>query len=529
MAKSPSPRKTSRTKPSGEGAGRSTLKSALAKHKLSLEKKKKSTTVSKKKAPISTPSDPFGRFKKKPAGKPDRDDRDRRSGDDERSKKRKPLELDRDSKPKRFERADKSSRTSAERKPHSGGLGATSKRTAASDRTDAAKPKKIVAKRPPADLPIGERYRIAKRLDKKSKQLPASETDRSTADKGIKKETRKINPAGDRSRKPIVKERKSSSRERRNTSDDATREPPTGRRNSPARDRSLTGPASGSRRPVIDRPKRSHVDDNQAESASPKKVISKRGTTKEIERTPSESATSDGVRLNKYLAHAGIASRRAADTLIMQGHVTVNGIVVQEMGYKVQPNDVVAFKGGKIKPVDKLVYVLLNKPRNVMSTSSDERGRKTVLDIIAKKVSERIYPVGRLDRNTSGLILLTNDGELTKKLSHPSHKVPKVYHVTLDRPLGQKDMDTIRNGITLEDGEVKADSLHFVEDMSKRDVQIEMHSGKNRIVRRIFEHLGYEIVKLDRTYYAGLTKKNLPRGFFRPLTKEEIRMLKHFT
>ena len=236
-----------------------------------------------------------------------------------------------------------------------------------------------------------------------------------------------------------------------------------------------------------------------------------------------------GMRLNKYLSHCGIASRRAADTLIMQGHVTVNGVVVQEMGYKVQENDIVVFKGKPIRPVDKLVYYLLNKPRNVLSTSSDERGRKTVIDIMSEKIPERIYPVGRLDRNTSGLILLTNDGELTKKLSHPSHKVPKVYHVTLDKNLSLKDFEEIRAGITLEDGEIKADSLHFIEGLSKREVEIELHSGRNRIVRRIFEHFGYEITKLDRVYYAGLTKKNLPRGHFRPLTKEEIRMLKHFT
>lgn len=235
------------------------------------------------------------------------------------------------------------------------------------------------------------------------------------------------------------------------------------------------------------------------------------------------------MRLNKYLAHCGIASRRAADVLIMQGHVMVNGTVVQEMGYKVKDSDVVKFKGKGIRPVEKFVYYLLNKPRNVLSTTDDERGRKTIIDILAKKVPERVYPIGRLDRNTSGLILLTNDGELTKKLSHPSHKIPKVYQVTLDKNLSLKDMETIRNGVTLEDGEIKADSLHFVENMPKREVQIELHSGKNRIVRRIFEHLGYEVTKLDRTYYAGLTKKNLPRGFFRPLTKEEVRMLKHFT
>ncbi len=235
------------------------------------------------------------------------------------------------------------------------------------------------------------------------------------------------------------------------------------------------------------------------------------------------------MRLNKFLAHCGVASRRGADTIIMQGHVTVNDTVVQEMGYKVKEGDVVKLKGQPIKPVEKLVYYLLNKPRNVLTTSSDERGRKTVIDIIADKIPERIYPVGRLDRNTSGLLLMTNDGDLTKKLSHPSHKVPKVYHVTLDKNLSLKDLEKIRTGVTLEDGDIKADSLHYMENMTKREVQIELHSGKNRVVRRIFESLGYEVLKLDRTYYAGLTKKNLPRGFYRHLTKEEIRMLKHFT
>lgn len=235
------------------------------------------------------------------------------------------------------------------------------------------------------------------------------------------------------------------------------------------------------------------------------------------------------MRLNKYLAHSGIASRRAADVLIKDGHVTVNGAVVLEMGFKVKPNDVVTFKGKPINRVTKLVYYLLNKPKNVLSTSNDERGRKTVIDIMAEKIPERIYSVGRLDRNTSGLILMTNDGDLTKKLSHPSHKAPKVYLVTLDKNLSLVHLEEIRNGITLEDGEIKADSLHFVDSKSKNEVSIEIHSGRNRLVRRIFEHFGYTVEKLDRTYYAGLTKKNLPRGMYRPLTKEEVRMLKHFT
>lgn len=235
------------------------------------------------------------------------------------------------------------------------------------------------------------------------------------------------------------------------------------------------------------------------------------------------------MRLNKYLAHCGLASRRAADEYILQGQVQVNGKVVQEMGYKVQPSDEVRFKGKVVKPVNKLVYYLMNKPRNVMCTSSDEKDRRTVVDLLKHDVTERVYPVGRLDRNTTGLLLLTNDGELTKKLTHPSYNVPKVYHVTLDKPFTLKDLEKLREGISLEDGEIKPDSLHYVEELGKRDLYIEMHSGKNRIVRRIFEHMGYEVVKLDRVYYAGLTKKNLSRGRYRPLTAEEIRMLKHFT
>jgi 23S rRNA pseudouridine2605 synthase len=232
--------------------------------------------------------------------------------------------------------------------------------------------------------------------------------------------------------------------------------------------------------------------------------------------------------LNKIISNFTIDSTSADHELILQGHVQVNGQVVQEMGPKVGPDDEVRFKGKVIKPVDKLVYYLMNKPKNVMCTSNDEKGRRTVIDLLKADVTERVYPVGRLDRNTTGLLLLTNDGELTKKLTHPSHKVPKVYHVTLDKPFALKDLDTLREGISLEDGEIKPDSLHYVEELGKKDLYIELHSGKNRIVRRIFEHMGYEVVKLDRVYYAGLTKKNLSRGRYRPLTREEVRMLKHF-
>jgi len=200
---------------------------------------------------------------------------------------------------------------------------------------------------------------------------------------------------------------------------------------------------------------------------------------------------------------------------------------VAVLGRRVDPEaDIVEVDGAQIGVKAGLVHYLLNKPAGVVTTVTDTHGRPTVVDLVPAE--PRVYPVGRLDADSEGLLLLTNDGDLTKKLSHPSHKVPKVYHATLNKNLSLKDLEQIREGITLEDGLIKADSLHYVEGESKRDVQIELHSGKNHIVRRIFEHLGYEVMKLDRVYYAGLTKKNLPRGRFRPLTKEEVRMLKHF-
>jgi 23S rRNA pseudouridine2605 synthase len=190
--------------------------------------------------------------------------------------------------------------------------------------------------------------------------------------------------------------------------------------------------------------------------------------------------------------------------------------------------DVVKFKGERVKPEERKVYFLMNKPKGVITTASDENGRKTVLDIVGAKVRERIFPVGRLDRNTTGLLLLTNDGELAKKLSHPSHKVKKFYQVTLNQPLTKPDMERIARGLTLEDGLAEVDGIDYVDGV-KTEIGIEIHSGKNRIIRRIFEHLGYEVIKLDRTYYAGLTKKDIGRGHFRPLTDREIIMLRHFT
>ncbi len=231
------------------------------------------------------------------------------------------------------------------------------------------------------------------------------------------------------------------------------------------------------------------------------------------------------MRLNKYLAHAGIASRREADELIKNGMVSVNGKVVTEMGYKVQPGDEVRF-GGEIVIPEKKVYILLNKPKNYITTTKDERNRKTVMDLVKDASKYRLYPVGRLDRKTTGLLLLTNDGELTKKLLHPKHKVQKLYHVVLDRNLKQQDLQKIREGLKLDDGMIYVDDISYIQGAPHSEVGVLLHSGRNRIVRRIFEHLGYDVKKLDRVMFAGLTKKGLERGKWRHLTKQEVNNLK---
>ena len=231
------------------------------------------------------------------------------------------------------------------------------------------------------------------------------------------------------------------------------------------------------------------------------------------------------IRLNKYIANAGICSRREADILIATGAITVNGEVVTEMGHKVMPTDEVRY-GDKILQREKPVYVLLNKPKDYITTTDDERGRANVMELVRDACEERIYPVGRLDRDTTGLLLFTNDGDLTKKLTHPSSEIEKTYDVELDKPFASVDMDLLReNGVELHDGKIKPDEVEYVGE-GKREVGITIHSGKNRIVRRIFESLGYEVVKLDRVVFAGLTKKDLPRGRWRFLTKSEINFLK---
>ena len=237
--------------------------------------------------------------------------------------------------------------------------------------------------------------------------------------------------------------------------------------------------------------------------------------------------TDDGlIRLNKYLANAGICSRREADDLISSGVVQVNGKTITEMGYRVKPTDIIKYGGQTLKK-ERLVYFVLNKPKDYISTVDDPQQRKTVLELVQGACRERIYPVGRLDRATTGLLMFTNDGELTKKLTHPRFGVRKIYHVELDKPLKHSDMDKIAEGIELEDGPIKVDEISYAAGgIDKTMVGVEIHSGKNRIVRRIFEHMGYNVRKLDRVMFGSLTKKDLPRGRWRVLTDAEVGMLK---
>ena len=239
----------------------------------------------------------------------------------------------------------------------------------------------------------------------------------------------------------------------------------------------------------------------------------------------SKSVPKESIRLNKYIANSGICSRREADELITQGLVEVNGKVVTEMGYQVQKTDRVVFDGQNITP-EKPVYVLLNKPKGYISTTKDEKARKTVMDLTANASPYRIFPVGRLDRQTTGVILLTNDGHLTKKLTHPSFNMRKIYHVTLDRKLSTEDLRSIADGIRLEEGVAEVDSISYIEGQPKNEIGIEIHIGWNRVIRRIFQKLGYEVEALDRVMFAGLTKKNIKRGHWRILTEQEVNNLK---
>ena len=246
---------------------------------------------------------------------------------------------------------------------------------------------------------------------------------------------------------------------------------------------------------------------------------------KQIEYKEKNYDPDEPVRLNRYLANAGVCSRREADTFIQSGVVKVNGVIITELGTKVKRSDEVMFHDQTIN-MEKKVYVLLNKPKDYVTTSDDPQNRKTVMDLVKNACRERIYPVGRLDRNTTGVLLLTNDGDLATKLTHPQYLKKKIYHVYCDKNVTAADIRQIAEGITLEDGEIHADAIDYAHETDKKQVGIEIHSGRNRIVRRIFEHFGYKVVKLDRVYFAGLTKKNVKRGDWRFLTQDEVNMLK---
>ncbi|MCL4481812.1 MAG: rRNA pseudouridine synthase [Bacteroidetes bacterium] len=290
------------------------------------------------------------------------------------------------------------------------------------------------------------------------------------------------------------------------------------------------------RRTVINKPTQKRFEETETDSFLTAKgkvlrgKLGKKNVINELDREKrsplANKPKNDGtIRLNRFIANSGMCSRREADTYIATGCVTVNGEIVSEMGHKVRTGDSVSFNG-KLLSIEKKVYVLLNKPKGFVTTVEDPHADKTVMELVQNACFERIYPVGRLDKNTTGLLLFTNDGDLTKRLTHPKYNRKKIYHVHLDQKVSKAHLDEIVNGVTLEDGFVAADSVSYADEEDKKQVGIEIHSGKNKIVRRIFEHLGYKVVRLDRVYFCGLTKKNLPRGKWRFLTQEEVNMLK---
>lgn len=273
--------------------------------------------------------------------------------------------------------------------------------------------------------------------------------------------------------------------------------------------------------------KKHFAADKKTESTETHSKPAFRKTDSEKSDYSAEGSTAN-MPLNKYIAHSGVCSRRDAAILVKEGKVTVNGTPATDPGFKITEDHVVKVNGKKVVPSRNNVYILLNKPKDYITTLEDPQGRKTVLDLVKHATDERIYPIGRLDRNTSGVLLLTNDGELAQILSHPKFEIKKVYHVGLDKPLTKNDFEKIIEGIQLEDGMTSVDSLAYADTKDKTQIGIEIHSGKNRIVRRIFEHLGYDVKTLDRVMYAGLTKKNVQRGKWRLLTDKEVRILKHF-
>ena len=289
---------------------------------------------------------------------------------------------------------------------------------------------------------------------------------------------------------------------------------------------------AGSGKPVGSRESgvgsRQSTPNNQQPTINGKDPVNQKLVTGNTASGIAHPASGSTMPLNKYIAHSGVCSRRDAAELVKQGEVKVNDRVITDPGTKVFPKDVITVKGKKVTPSKNLVYILLNKPKDYITTLEDPEGRKTVLDLIKRATDERVYPVGRLDRNTSGVLVLTNDGDLAQTLSHPKHEIKKIYEVKLDRDVTKADFEKLLQGITLEDGFIMPDALGYPDPKDKSIVGIEIHSGRNRIVRRIFEKLGYDVRQLDRVMYAGLTKKNVQRGKWRFLTEKEIRILRHF-
>lgn len=309
---------------------------------------------------------------------------------------------------------------------------------------------------------------------------------------------------------------------------------PKGQRRFGAKGKRIAEEERGVRRRTANAPAERPIKRRKSEIEEMRSKVEEREPVKGFRHLPLQAYTpkprkpkakeEEGVRLNKFIANSGICSRREADEYIVQGLITVNGEVVTELGTKVFYSDEVKFDGTVIRGEQK-VYIVMNKPKDFITTTSDPHAEHTVLDLIAGKCKERVYPVGRLDRDTTGVLLITNDGDLTEKLTHPSFKKKKIYQVTLDKNLKKTDFDKVLKGVRLDDGIERADALSYV-DGEESVVGIEIHSGKNRVVRRIFESLGYKVKKLDRVYFAGLTKKNLRRGQWRFLTEKEISMLK---
>jgi 23S rRNA pseudouridine2605 synthase len=288
----------------------------------------------------------------------------------------------------------------------------------------------------------------------------------------------------------------------------------------------------GAQKPKSDRPTAGSRTSPSSNSAAKREGISAKERGKFVDHNhrekkgdPMPSFNEDAIRLNKYLSNAGICSRREADVLIESGVVTINDKIITEMGYKIKPGDVVKYDGTTINAEAKR-YVLLNKPKDFITTMDDPQGRKTVMSLVAKACKERVYPVGRLDKDTTGMLLFTNDGDLAKKLTHPRYKATKIYHVELNKSVTPDHLRLLVAGVLLEDGTTMCDKAEFVEGKNGHHVGVEIHSGKNRIVRRLFESLGYIIYKLDRMSFAGLNKKDLPRGFYRHLTEKEVAFLK---